>query len=144
MSKREQVVYDGDGRVVSRTVTQKKGAWGGLGCIGLMALIFVLVGPAAWAGNGQIPLAAAVVMYLIEATLLVAVIGAALKRHRVQQPPRPASSPVGSPGSAPGAVTPAKRYSVKCPHCATTMFAPAGSGVKCPECGGILSVTPYA
>lgn len=34
------------------------------------------------------------------------------------------------------------RYKVACPKCSAALTAPAGNGIKCPECGFNMKVTP--
>ena len=38
--------------------------------------------------------------------------------------------------------TNAPRYKVACPKCSAALTAPAGNGIKCPECGFDMKVTP--
>ena len=70
MSRQTWVTRDGDGRVVSTTEVRRSSGCGG--CLTVLAVIVAVVGPAAWAGNGDIPVALAVAMYVVEAVIVVA------------------------------------------------------------------------
>ena len=65
MSRETWVTRDAQGNVTGSTEVRSSSGCGG--CLWLLLIAFVVVGPAAWAGNGQIPVAAAAVMYAVEA-----------------------------------------------------------------------------
>lgn len=67
MGKQVWIHRDAAGNVVSSTEVRSTSGCGG--CLWVLLGIFVVVAPAAWAGDGTIPVAAAVVMYLVEAAL---------------------------------------------------------------------------
>jgi hypothetical protein len=70
MTRKTWVTRDAQGNVVSSTEVRTSS--GCSTCFWVLLGIFVVAGPAAWASEGQIPVAAAVVMYIVEAAVLVA------------------------------------------------------------------------
>lgn len=85
------------------TVQQQSGC---AGCFYVLLGIFVVFAPAAWVGSGQLPVAAAVVMYLIEAVLLLAWLATRTQRPKpavtaTTQAPPPAPTAHGSPITVP-------------------------------------------
>lgn len=68
MGRQVWITRDAEGRVVGSTEVRTTS--GCSGCLWALLAIFVVAAPAAWAGNGTIPVAAAVVMYLVEAVLV--------------------------------------------------------------------------
>lgn len=70
MSRQTWITRDAQGNIVSRT--DVKSSSGCSGCLWVLLGIFVVVGPAAWASNGDIPIAAAVGMYIVETIIAVA------------------------------------------------------------------------
>ncbi len=79
MGRQTWVTRDAQGNVVSSTEVRKSSSCSS--CLWVLLGIFVVVGPAAWAGDGQIPVAAAVVMYLVEAAIGVAALVRYAQRH---------------------------------------------------------------
>lgn len=67
MSRHVWIQRDAEGNVVSST--EVRSTSGCSGCLWVLLGIFVVVAPAAWAANGTVPVAAAVVMYLVELAL---------------------------------------------------------------------------
>lgn len=76
MSRQTWVTRDAQGNVTGTTEVRSSSSCGG--CLWFVLVIFLVVGPAAWASDGQIPIAVAVFMYAVE--VLVAV--AALRQYR--------------------------------------------------------------
>lgn len=72
MSRQTWVTRDAQGNVTSSTEVHLSSGCGG--CVWLTLGVFVVVGPAAWAGDGQIPVALAAVMYAVEALVALAVL----------------------------------------------------------------------
>ena len=72
MSRKTWVTRDAHGNVTG--TTEVRSSWGCGGCFWLLLGIFLVAGPATWAGNGQIPVAVAVVMYLVEALVVIAAV----------------------------------------------------------------------
>ncbi len=70
MSRQTWVTRDAQGNVTGTTEVRSSSGCGG--CLWLLLGAFVVFGPAAWASNGQIPVAAAVVMYAVEALVAIA------------------------------------------------------------------------
>lgn len=70
MGRQVWITRDGDGKIVGSTEVRTASGCGG--CLWALLGIFVVFAPAAWAGDGTIPVAVAVVMYLVEAALLIA------------------------------------------------------------------------
>ena len=70
MGRQTWVTRDAQGNVVSSMEVRSSSCCSG--CLWVLLGTVVVVGPAAWAGDGQIPVAAAVVMYLVEAVVAVA------------------------------------------------------------------------
>lgn len=75
MPKQTTVTYDGQGNVISRTVTTKSGC----GCVTFIAAIVAVFGPIAW-----FPLWGAVLAYIFEALLLVGAAVAWAQRRSVR------------------------------------------------------------
>jgi hypothetical protein len=69
MSRQTWVTRDAQGNVTGSTEVRSSSGCGG--CFWLLLGIFVVVGPAAWASDGQIPVAVAAVMYAVEALVAV-------------------------------------------------------------------------
>jgi hypothetical protein len=69
MSRQTWVTRDAQGNVTGSTEVRSSSGCGG--CFWLLLGAFVVVGPAAWAGDGQIPIAVAAVMYAVEALVAV-------------------------------------------------------------------------
>jgi hypothetical protein len=84
VSRQTWVTRDAQGKVVSSTEVRKTS--GCTGCLWVLLGLFVVIGPAAWAGDGQIPLAAAVVMYLVEAVVAIAALIGYAQRRRADPP----------------------------------------------------------
>ena len=70
MSRQTWVTRDAQGNVTGSTEVRSSTGCGG--CFWILLVIFVIVGPAAWAGDGQIPVAVAAVMYAVEALVAIA------------------------------------------------------------------------
>jgi len=69
MSRKTWITRDAQGNIVSSTEVHSSSSCAG--CLWVVLGVFIVVGPAAWAANGEIPVAAAVLMYLVEAVLAV-------------------------------------------------------------------------
>lgn len=80
MSRQTWTNRDAQGNVVSSTEVRSTSGCGG--CLWIALGLFVVAAPAAWAGGGQIPLAVAVVMYVVEAVVAIAALVGYLQRHR--------------------------------------------------------------
>lgn len=80
VSRETWTTRDAQGKVVSSTDVRRTSGCGG--CLWVLLGAFVLVGPATWAGDGQIPVAVAVVMYAIEALVAVAALIGYVQRRR--------------------------------------------------------------
>jgi hypothetical protein len=76
MSRQTWVTRDAQGNVTGTTEVRSSSSCGG--CLWFLLGTFLVVGPAAWASDGQIPVAVAAFMYAVE--VLVAV--AALRQYR--------------------------------------------------------------
>jgi hypothetical protein len=70
MSRQTWVTRDAQGNVTGST--EVRSSSGCSGCFWLLLAIVVVVGPAAWANDGQIPVAVAPVMYSVEALIAIA------------------------------------------------------------------------
>lgn len=70
MSRQTWVTRDAQGNVTGSAEIRSSSGCGG--CLWVVLGAFVVVGPAAWASNSQIPVAAAVVMYAVEALVAIA------------------------------------------------------------------------
>lgn len=70
MSRQTWVSRDAQGNVTGSTEVRSSSGCGG--CFWLLLGIFVVLGPAAWASDGQIPIAVAAVMYAVEALVAIA------------------------------------------------------------------------
>ena len=70
MSRQTWVTRDAQGNVIGSTEVRSSSGCGG--CFWLLLGVFVVVGPAAWASEGQIPVAVAAVMYAVEAVVAIA------------------------------------------------------------------------
>jgi hypothetical protein len=70
MSRQTWVTRDAQGNVTGSTEVHSSSGCGG--CLWVALGAFVVVGPAAWASNGQVPVAGAVVMYAVEALVAIA------------------------------------------------------------------------
>ena len=80
MSRQTWVTRDAEGNVTGSTEVRSSSGCGG--CLWLLLGTFVVVGPAAWAGDGQIPIAVAAGMYAVEALVAVgALIEWGKRRH---------------------------------------------------------------
>jgi hypothetical protein len=80
MSRQTWLTRDAQGNVTGSTEVRSSSGFGG--CLWLLLGAFVVVGPAAWAGDGQIPIAVAAVMYAVEALVAVgALIEWGKRRH---------------------------------------------------------------
>lgn len=93
MSRQIWVTRDAQGNVVS--TTEVRSSLGCTGCLWVLLGIFVVVGPAAWAGNGDIPVAAAVAMYAVEALFAAAVLIQYVQRRRIRHPRSASTRPAG-------------------------------------------------
>lgn len=71
MSRKRWVTRDAQGNVTGSGEIRSSSGCGG--CLWVLLAVFVVIGPAAWAGDGQIPVAVAAGMYAVE--VLVAVAG---------------------------------------------------------------------
>lgn len=80
MSRQTWITRDGEGNVVSSTEVRRSS--GCSSCFWVVLAVFLLVGPATWAANGQIPVIAAVGMYLVEALIGVAALRERGRRRR--------------------------------------------------------------
>lgn len=69
MGKQIWVTRDGQGNVISST--EVRSTSGCSGCLWVLLGLFIVAAPATWAGNGTIPVAVAVVMYVIEAVVVI-------------------------------------------------------------------------
>lgn len=67
MGRQVWIQRDAAGNVVSST--EVRSTSGCSGCLWVLLGIFVVCAPAAWAANGTVPVAAAVLMYLAELAL---------------------------------------------------------------------------
>ena len=85
MSRQTWVTRDAQGNVVSSTEVRKTS--GCASCLWVLLGVFVVVGPAAWAGDGQIPVTAAVAMYVVEALLTAAWLAAYVRRRSAGRGP---------------------------------------------------------
>lgn len=70
MGRQVWIQRDAEGNVVGSTEVRSSSGCGG--CFWVLLGAFVVAAPAVWAGKGTIPVAAAVVMYLIEALVVIA------------------------------------------------------------------------
>jgi len=70
MSRQTWVTRDAEGNMTGSTEVRSSSGCGG--CFWLLLGVFVVVGPAAWASEGQIPVAVAAVMYAVEAVVAIA------------------------------------------------------------------------
>jgi hypothetical protein len=75
MSRQTWVTRDAQGNVTGST--EARSSWGCGGCLWFLLGAFLLVGPAAWASDGQIPVVVAGLMYAVEAVVAIA----ALRQH---------------------------------------------------------------
>jgi hypothetical protein len=82
MGRQTWVTRDAEGNVVSSTEVRSSSGCGG--CLALLAGIVLVVGPAAWAANGEIPMAVAVAMYLVEALVGLAALDGFVRRRAVR------------------------------------------------------------
>jgi hypothetical protein len=80
MSRQTWVTRDAQGNVASST--EVRSTSGCSSCLWVLLGLFVVAAPAAWAGDGQIPVAVAVVMYIVEAAVAAGGIVNYLQRHR--------------------------------------------------------------
>ena len=76
MSRQTWVTRDAHGNVSGSTEVHSSSGCGG--CLWFLLGAFLLTAPAAWAGDGQVPVVAAVFMYLVEALVAIA----ALRQYR--------------------------------------------------------------
>lgn len=81
MGRKTWVTRDAQGNVLSST--EVRSTSGCASCFWVLLVLFVVAAPAAWAGDGQIPLAVAVVMYIVEAVVAIAALVSYAQRHRV-------------------------------------------------------------
>jgi hypothetical protein len=79
VSRQTWVTRDAQGNVVSSTEVRSTSTCSG--CLWIALGVFVVVAPAAWAGGGQIPLAVAVVMYVVEALIGIGLLVGYAKRR---------------------------------------------------------------
>lgn len=79
MSRQTWVTRDAQGNVVSST--EVRSSSGCAGCLWLLLGLVLVIGPAAWVSDGQLPVSAAVAMYCLEAFVAVAGIVQYLKRR---------------------------------------------------------------
>ena len=86
MSRTLWVSRDAEGQVIGTTEVRRTS--GCSGCLTFGLILFVIAAPAAWAGSGDIPLAVAVLMYIVEAALVVGVVLKATRAAR-SGPPKP-------------------------------------------------------
>ena len=84
MSRQIWVTRDAQGNVVSST--EVRSSSGCAGCLWVLLGTFVVAAPAAWAANGDIPVAAAVAMYVVEASVAAAGLMQYARRRRIGQP----------------------------------------------------------
>lgn len=70
MSRKTWVTRDAQGNVTGSGEIRSSSGCGG--CLWLLLGVFVVIGPAAWAGDGEIPVAVAAGMYAMEALLAIA------------------------------------------------------------------------
>jgi hypothetical protein len=82
MSRQTWVTRDAQGNVTGSTEVRSSSGCGG--CFWLLLGIFVVVGPAAWASDGQIPVAVAAVMYAVEALVGIAALIRCDKRRKAR------------------------------------------------------------
>ena len=82
VGKQVWIQRDAEGNVVS--TTEVRSSSGCAGCFWVLLGLFVVAAPAVWAGNGTIPVAAAVVMYLIEAVVVIAALVQRGRRGQVR------------------------------------------------------------
>ncbi len=80
MSRETWTTRDAQGNVMSSTEVRRKSGCGG--CLWVLLGMLLLAGPATWAGDGQIPLAVAVAMYVVEALLAIAAVIGYVQRRR--------------------------------------------------------------
>lgn len=97
MSRKIWITRDGQGNLISST--EIRSSSGCSGCLWALLGVFVVVAPAAWASNGDIPASAAVVMYVVEAVVAVAALIQNAQR-RVNGRARPTGQPPAAPRSA--------------------------------------------
>jgi len=99
MSRKTWITRDAQGNIVSSTEVHSSSSCAG--CLWVVLGVFIVVGPAAWAANGEIPVAAAVLMYLVEAVLAVTAlmqyVRRRMRRVRTGAPPPPGSPPPREP-----------------------------------------------
>ena len=81
MSRQTWVTRDGQGNVTGSTEVRASSGCGG--CFWLL-LGIVVVGPAAWARDGQIPVAVAAPMYAVEALVAIAALNQWDKRRKAR------------------------------------------------------------
>lgn len=88
MSRKIWITRDAQGNLVSSTDVRSSS--GCPGCIWVLLDIVVVVGPAAWAANGDIPVTAAVGMYVVDGLIAVAALIQYAQRRAVRDcPPGP-------------------------------------------------------
>jgi hypothetical protein len=70
MSRQTWVTRDAQGNVTGSTEVRSSSGCGG--CLWFLLGAFLVVAPAAWASDGQVPVVVAAVMYAVEAVVAIA------------------------------------------------------------------------
>lgn len=78
MSRQTWVTRDAQGNVTGSTEVHSTSGCGG--CLWLLLGAFLLAAPAAWAGDGQVPVVVAGFMYVVEALVAIAALRQYSKR----------------------------------------------------------------
>jgi hypothetical protein len=78
MTRKLIITRDAEGKVVS--TTEVRSSIGCAACVWTAIGIFVVVAPASWAASGRIPIGLAVIMYVVEAMVVVGAVAARARR----------------------------------------------------------------
>jgi len=70
MSRQTWVTRDGQGNVIGSTEVRSSSGCGG--CLWFLLGAFVVVAPAAWASDGEVPVVVAAFMYAVEVFVAIA------------------------------------------------------------------------
>jgi hypothetical protein len=82
VGKQTWITRDAQGNVVRST--EVRSSSGCSGCLWILLGLFLVAAPAAWAGDGTIPVAAAVAMYVVEAVVAIAWVAQLGRRQSVR------------------------------------------------------------
>lgn len=78
MSRQTWVTRDAQGNVTGSTEVRSSSGCGG--CLWFVLGTFLVVAPAAWVSDGQIPVVVAAFMYAVELLVAIAALGQYIKR----------------------------------------------------------------